>query len=146
MPTLLDSNILMRFQHRASPDYAEVRRAVRVLYSSGETLCYTSQNLGEFWNVCTRPATARGGFGLTLAETDRRAQRIERLFRFLPDSEAVHREWRRLLVVHAVQGRQVHDTRIAAAMAVHGVNRILTFNTADFDRFPFLSAVHPKDV
>ena len=60
----------------------------------------------------------------------------------LPDSLAVHEEWRRLLVTHGVSGVQVHDARLAAAMRVHGVKRILTFNDRDFTRFTHIEAIH----
>lgn len=58
----------------------------------------------------------------------------------------VHEEWRRLLIDRGVSGVQVHDTRLVAAMRVHGVDRILTFNTKDFARFTEIKAVHPGEV
>jgi hypothetical protein len=42
-----------------------------------DELVMATQNLAEFWNVCTRPATARGGLGLSIAETDRRLSVLE---------------------------------------------------------------------
>jgi predicted nucleic acid-binding protein len=113
------------------PKYGLVRKAVRTLTEKGETLCYTSQNLAEFWNVCTRPRL-NNGLGLTPAETDARATVIESRFRLLPDNERVHREWRRLVVALSVAGVQVHDARLVAAMLVHGVSRLLTLNDRDF--------------
>jgi len=53
--------------------------------------------------------TDRNGLGLTPQETDRRARLIETNLHLLPDSLAVHREWRKLLVSHNVSGVQVHD-------------------------------------
>ena len=64
----------------------------------------------------------------------------------LPDGLAGHQEWRRLLVDYRVSGVQVHDARLVAAMHIHGVKRILTFNTKDFARFNDIQAVHPKDI
>jgi predicted nucleic acid-binding protein len=143
---LLDSNILLRLFHRSDPQHALVRHAVRTLWARGDRFCYTSQILGEFWNVCTRPGAARGGFGLSVAETDRRLRLIERLYFLLLDTSAVHAEWRRLLVAHAVTGVQVHDTRIVVAMSVHGVAHLLTFNGGDFARFSGVTAQHPRDI
>jgi predicted nucleic acid-binding protein len=64
----------------------------------------------------------------------------------LADSLAVHQEWRRLLVTHAVSGVQVHDARLVAAMHVHGIKHMLTFNDKDFARYTDIEAVNPRDV
>jgi predicted nucleic acid-binding protein len=106
-------------------------------------ICYTSQTLGEFWNVLTRPAN-RNGYGLTPTEADLRARVIELRFRLLPDSIAVHDEWRRLLVSHSISGTQVHDARLVASMLVHRIQNVLTFNIRDFGRFTGIQAVHPS--
>ena len=47
-------------------------------------LCYTSQNLGEFWNTCTRPAEFNGD-GLSIEEADDRAATIEKALNLLTD-------------------------------------------------------------
>ena len=86
------------------------------------------------------------GFGLTVAETDGRARVIERLLTLLPDSPAMHAEWRRLVVTHAVSGVQVYDARLVAAMRVHGVTNLLTLNIDDFTRYPSITAVHPQNI
>lgn len=143
---MADTNILLRFVSPSDPNHILVRDAIHSLLQRGEEVCYTSQILGEFWNVCTRPTTARSGFGLSIEETDQRAQVIERYFTFLPDSAAVHTEWRRLVVDYRVSGVKVHDTRLVAAMLVHGLTHILTFNVSDFARYSEVSAVHPTDI
>ena len=101
--------------------------------------------MGEFWNASTRPLD-KNGFGLSIAETDAIARDVERDFEFLPDSQAVHDRWRRLLAEHEVKGVQVHDARLAASMYVHGVPQILTINVRDFLRFKGLSVLHPASV
>ena len=93
---LLDSNILLRVSRRSDPHYDEIRTALIAYRRRAVRLCYTSQTLGEFWNVSTRPAD-KNGFGLSIAEVDVIAQEIERDFEFLPDSQAVHDRWRSLL-------------------------------------------------
>ncbi len=145
MTTLIDTNILLRFVEPNDPEYGLVRKAVRALTEKGETLCYATQNLVEFWNVCTRPQL-KNGFGLTPAEADARATLIESRFRLLPDNERVHREWRRLVVAHSVTGVQVHDARLVAAMLAHGVSHLLTLNDRDFARYPGISVLHPRDL
>jgi hypothetical protein len=71
---------------------------------------------------------------------------IEPDFEFLPDSREVHDRWRALLVAQSVQGVQVHDTRLAASMYVHGVGQLLTINVRDFRRFEGLRVLHPTEV
>jgi predicted nucleic acid-binding protein len=142
---LVDSNILIRWVQPSDPDYPVVEAALDVLARKNVILCYTSQNLAEFWNACTRPAI-RNGYGLSPDEADRRAHFFEARLRLLPDNLLVHEEWRRLLVAYHVSGVQVHDTRLVAAMHVHGVKQILTFNTTDFARFTDTEALLPKDV
>ena len=145
MTVLIDTNILLRFLEPNDPEYALVREAVKALGTRGDNLCFASQNLVEFWNVCTRPIS-RNGLGLTPAQTDERATLLESKFALLPDTGRVHTEWRRLVVAHSVLGVQVHDARLVAAMLVHGVAQILTLNDRDFARFPGIAAVHPRDV
>jgi predicted nucleic acid-binding protein len=142
---LLDTNILLRFSNQADREYALIREAVRTLVKRGGRLCFASQNLVEFWNVCTRPAE-RNGVGLTVLETDERTRELESEFTLLSDTGSVHPEWRRLVVVHSVSGVQVHDARIVAAMLAHGVTQILTLNPRDFQRFTEVTVLHPADV
>src|SRR5438094_10520895 len=122
---LLDSNILLRISKRDDPHHPVIAQALKTLVGQGVRLCYTSQTLGEFWNASTRPLD-KNGFGLSVAETDRLAPVIERDFEFLADSQEVHDRWRGLLVLHGIQGVQVHDARLAASMYVHGVAQLLT--------------------
>ncbi|MGA2904833.1 MAG: PIN domain-containing protein [Candidatus Korobacteraceae bacterium] len=140
---LIDSNVVLRWVQPSDPDYSAVASALETLAERGDILCYTSQNLAEFWNTCTRP-TNRNGYGLSPSQTDRRAEAFESRLRLLPDGLAVHNEWRRLLVQHNVSGVQVHDARLVAAMHVHGVKHILTFNEKDFARYSDIEAIHPR--
>ena len=146
MPYLADTNILLRFISPCDPNHLLVRDGLHSLLKGGELVGYTSQNLVEFWNVCTRPTTARGGFGLSVEETDTRAKVVETHLTFLPDSEAVHHQWRRLVVFYGVSGVQVHDTRIVAAMQIHKITHLLTFNGNDFKRFSEITVVHPSEI
>ncbi len=145
MRYLADSNILLRIVKPDDRDYALVRSALEALWSHGEEICYTPQNLAEFWNVCTRPAE-KNGFSLTTEEADQRAQIIERTFTLLPDSEHVHQEWRRLVVAHSVKGAQVYDARLVAAMKAHGITHLLTLNARDFARYSEITAIPPQQL
>ncbi len=146
MRYLVDSNVLLRLLQRNDPHHSTIRQAVRTLLSRGDELCCAPQNIVEVWNVSTRPATARGGFGLTTAETERRLRLIERLFTVLDKTPAVYPEWRRLVVGHSVMGVQVHDARIVAVMNVHGITHLLTLNGADFARYAGITYLAPDQV
>jgi predicted nucleic acid-binding protein len=141
---LADTNILIRLVKRDHPEYSLVRGAVDALRQKGANLGYTMQNMAEFWNASTRPRE-RNGFGLTVEEAEANAREIERAFVFLADNEAVYREWRSLVVRHRVSGAQVHDARLAAAMLIHGIHHILTFNGNNFARFRDVVAIHPNE-
>jgi predicted nucleic acid-binding protein len=144
-PYLVDSNVLLRWVKSNHRDYPLIVSATDAILRQDGILCYTSQNVGEFWNACTRPVD-RNGYGLSPQQTDRLAKSFEERLRLLPDSLSIHEEWRGLLVVYGVSGVQVHDARLVAAMRVHGVKRILTFNDKDFARYADVEAVHPRSV
>lgn len=139
---LIDSNVLIRWVHPEGVDFKIVTGSIRSIDSLHDLPCFTSQNLGEFWNVLTRPAN-RNGYGLSPEDALRRAEKVESKFRLLADSVEVHYAWRKVLVDYNVSGVQVHDARLVAAMHVHGVKRILTFNTRDFERYDQIEAIHP---
>ena len=46
---------------------------------------------------------------------------------------------------HGAAGKQNHDARLAAAMIVHGIGKILTFDKDDFLRYPEISSVTPQE-
>ena len=142
---LLDTNILLRLSEKHSRDFQFIRPVLNALIEKQIQLCYTSQNLIEFWNVSTRPVD-RNGHGLSAMETDSEARGIEKAFLLLPDTEAIHLEWRRLVVSYSVSGVQVHDARLVACMKSHGISHLLTLNNRDFARYKEITAVHPSQV
>jgi len=135
MPVFVDSGILLRAVHCTDPHYAEVRGAIRLLLKREEPIFTGLQQLAEFWNVCTRPPGARGGFNLPLEEAARRLRRIERGFRILTETPLTPEIWKTLVQRHGVQGVQVHDTRTVALMLTHSLAELLTLNKADFVRY-----------
>jgi predicted nucleic acid-binding protein len=143
MLVLADTGILLRLTDPADPQHGVVDHAIRVLRGRGDGLTIAAQNAAELWNVCTRPATARGGWGLTLAEADRRLKVIEAGFSLLTELPTAYAIWRSLIVAHAVQGRQVHDARLVALMMAHGITHVLTLNAGDFARFPGIVEIAP---
>ncbi len=142
---LLDTNILVRYARAADPDFATVDVSVNMLHATGESLCVVPQNIYEFWAVATRPIVANG-LGFSVAECQVQVARIKQLFRFLPDLPPLFSEWEALVGAHACYGRVSFDARLVASMRTHGITRLLTFNGADFARFPGLVILNPAIV
>ncbi len=146
MVILADSGILLRLVNPGDPLHATIDAAVTTIRSRGDTLAFALQNAAEFWNVCTRPATARGGLGLGVGEASQRLGLVEASFSLLAELPAVYPLWRQLVVTHAVHGRQVHDARLVALMQAHGIAHILTLNGGDFSRYPGVVVIDPASV
>lgn len=145
MNYLADTNIILRLAQTNSSYHAEAKKAVEKLLKRGDTLIITLQNVSEFWNVCTRPAD-KNGLGFTISQTESELSKIEQVFDLLPDTLDVYKNWRELVVNHSVQGVQVHDAKIVAAMKTHNIQNLLTFNAKDFKRYTDINAIEPKDM
>jgi predicted nucleic acid-binding protein len=145
MDILSDTNILIRSVHRKAANHRQALKALRLLRSKGHRICIVPQNLYEFWVVATRPIE-NNGLALTPSQADRITSRIARVCLLLRDPPELYDEWRRLVLANNVSGKNAHDARLVAAMHVHSIQQILTFNVQDFARFPGIQAVHPMDV
>ena len=139
---LVDSNILMRYTNSGDLCYPIVDAAIGTLSSRGRKLCIAPQILYEFWAAATRPVSVNG-LGFSTAECVVAMGHIEHLFLLLPDQPTLLAEWKALVVNHQCQGKVSHDARLVAAMRTHGVTDILTFNVADFRRYPGITVIEP---
>ena len=146
MQYLVDTGVWLRLFDRTDSVHADIHAALRLLRAGGHTLAVCPQNIAEFWNVSTRPATARGGYGKTVATTERRVQFIERFAAVLDESPAAYRQWRLLLTQHQIQGAAVHDARLVALMQTAGIAHILTLNANDFARYTTVIVTTPGEV
>jgi predicted nucleic acid-binding protein len=144
MSVVVDTNVLLRRTQPDHPSHIVAVESVARLLSAGEPLYFTLQNISEFWNVATRPI-ANNGLGFSVAMTLIEVNKIEQFLAVLPESPATYGEWKRLVVKHSVHGSKVHDTKLVASMNVHGVRKILTFNTDDFTRYD-VEAVNPASL
>lgn len=145
MKWLADTNILLRSVQTSHPVYGVVSGAVDILLARDDELFVIAQNLIEFWAVATRPI-ANNGLGLTIARATQELTKLKSLFVILPDTADILPEWEQLVVKHQVFGRQVYDTRLVAAMIVHDLAHLLTFNTTDFKKFTTIIAVNPQSI
>ena len=142
---LTDTNILLRIADPAHPMYQTAADAVEVLRQRGDIPCLAPQNLIEYRAVCTRPVRDNG-LGMDPQQIQIEFARLKRYFPVFEERPQVFAEWERLVDTYGAIGKQNHDARLVAAMNVHGIRAILTFNKRDFVRYPDLTVWEPKDL
>jgi predicted nucleic acid-binding protein len=146
MKYLVDTGILLRLINRQDARHEDVKGAVRRIRERGHQIATTTQNLREFWNVTTRPSSARGGLGKTAAQAARRLAALERIFHVLQESEQTFAIWKGFVSGAEVLGVQVHDANVAAIGIANGCSVLITLNPADFSRFMPLEVRTPAEV
>ena len=144
MAVLTDTNIFLRLLQPHHPHCRIAGQALDFLRAREEVLNITSQNLVELWAAATRPF-AENGLGLTVEQATKELEQIKRFWGLLPDVP-LYEEWERVVKMHRVSGRNAHDARLVAAMHVHGIEKILTFNVKDFIRFGDITVLDPASV
>lgn len=143
--TLMDTNILLRGAEPSHAMYREALDAQAKLIKQGEQPCIFAQNLVEFRAAATRPL-AVNGLGMSQALVDAEITRLKSLYQVHADVPAILPEWENLVRLYGAAGKQNHDARLVAAMMVHGVLKILTFNKSDFIRYPGIVVLTPAEV
>jgi predicted nucleic acid-binding protein len=143
MRVLIDTNVLLRSAQPTHPQSSQARQSVSRLIRQRVTVHFCSQNTAEFWNVATRPSD-KNGLGLSHEEVLQEVSSIESFLTLLPDIPAIYPAWKAIVRDHKVQGVKVYDARLVALMSVYAIEGILTFNHADFKRYPNITAIHPS--
>jgi hypothetical protein len=119
---------------------------MRELSARKDRLCLVPQVLYEYFVVCTRPPGEYGGLGFTNESAMAEIARVSALFELLPDFPAIYPEWLRLVGTFKIVGKRGHDARLMAAMNVHGLRAIATFNSKDFIRYPGIQILMPEQL
>jgi predicted nucleic acid-binding protein len=145
MRYLVDTNVLFRTIQNSHPMQRDAVRAIKLLLHHSEAVFIIPQNIIEFWAVATRPES-QNGLGLSVNETAQQIGLFKSLFMLLPDNDSIFPEWEELVRRHQVLGKQVYDARLVAAMMVHSLTHLLTFNTNDFKRFGVITATNPQAI
>lgn len=145
MTVVMDANILVRVADLSAPLRSVAVAAIAALFASGDDPSIVPQSLYEFWVVATRPKSLNG-LGLTPQQCQAEIATFRRYYPLLADTPNVLTEWEALVVAHSCRGKVAHDARYVAAMNAHGVTRLLTFNTADFARYPHITVLDPHAV
>jgi predicted nucleic acid-binding protein len=126
------------------PQRDTVRVAIKSLAARGRGLHIVPQNLMELWVVATRPPS-QNGLGLSTTEAAAELMRLKSMFPLLPDTPAIYPVWESLVIQYRVSGKPAHDARLVAAMLVHGLTTILTFDKTGFSRYAGIEVVCPAD-
>lgn len=142
---LADTNLLLRLADPDSKQHAVATQALARLLGQGDEVYLTPQNFIEFWAVATRPVEGNG-FGWTSERTAQEVADLQERFAMLPDSPEVFTRWLELVQRLPIHGKRVHDARLVAVLQAHAVEHLITFNTADFAAFSFLSLIDPHQL
>ncbi len=145
MRMLLDTSVLVRLRDADSPLHTPCIDAIEKLFAQSVQICLCLQVLIEFWSVCTRPRSVNG-MGLSPEEAYRDCQRFLTAFSLLEEPVGIADEWLKLVQKYSVQGKQVHDARLAAFAIAHEVDSVLTLNPEDFVRYTEIKVVTPHEV
>ena len=142
MNILVDSSVILRYVAVDDPLHPRVLSKVEGLLSGGHLVVFTPQVARECWSVMTRPKEVNG-LGLSPQEAAVLMVPVESIFSFFDDKPGIFAEWNRLVRESGVSGKQAHDANHVAAMAVHGLDTILTLDERDFLRYPEVSVLKP---
>lgn len=142
---LVDTSTLLRTLQLRHPQHEVATCALEILPEQGRELHIVPQNLVELWAVATRPL-AQNGLGMSAAAAAAELQRIKSIFTLLPETSAIYPVWEALVIRHQVSGKPTHDARLVAAMQVHGLRAVLTFDKSGFSRYPGIEVIDPADV
>ena len=145
MRAILDANILVRTTDPADSQHSMVTIAVSSLRAQGFVLCVVPQSLFEFWVVATRPKD-KNGLGLSCEECLREITAFKSYYPLLLDQPTIYFEWEVLVSLHACHGKVAHDARYVAAMKTHGITHLVSFNSADFARYPGITVIDPRTI
>lgn len=135
MKVLLDTNVIIRAAQPSLPTWQEIDQSLSILVSKQITLCLVPQIIYEFWVVATRPV-AQNGFALAPHDAKTLVDNTLEQFTLLRDERGIFDEWSTLVATYGVSGKAAHDARLVAAMKRHAISSLVTFNDADFTRFP----------
>lgn len=145
MSLLVDTNVLLRLADGQCREHSGAEIAVEYFLARNITLFIGTQVLVEFWAVATRPDSVNG-LGWSTATAAEKIRALRGQFPILAETPDVLDRWFDLVNRCKVTGRHCHDARLAALVLAHGLQRLLTYDTADFPRSWGVEAVHPNQI
>ena len=142
-PGVLDANILAYAVNADAPQHAASRALLDAATDSSIRLYVTFQILCEFYSLITN--SRRVAVVSSPTEALRMISGMLALpgIRVLATPARAVAGWMQLLQRRPVRGADVFDLQIVATMQAHGIQRIYTFNTSDFEVFSELAVLTP---
>ena len=140
-PVFVDTNILIYARVVQSPWHGIAVAKLQDLAAAGHPLWISRQILREYQAAMSRPGTLTVPVPMTTLVSDARS--LETRFLVAEDGPGVTSQLLTLLGSIPCAGKQVYDANIVATMLVHGIQRLLTHNVADFLRFAAYITVIP---
>ena len=132
-PVFVDTNNLIYAHQAHSPFNAQAIAKLLDLESTGHPLWISRQILREYLAAMSRPGGLTAPVPLANLLSDVRAFQTQ--FHIAEDGPGVTGHLLNLLASIPCGGKQVHDANIVATMLAHGIQRLVTHNVADFNRF-----------
>jgi predicted nucleic acid-binding protein len=140
-PVFVDTNILVYATRPSARQHVVALAALNRLEDEASTLWVSPQVLREYLAVVTRPQVSAPALPMTTAVAD--VRRFRAAFDLAEERPAVLDRLLDLLAAHRGSGRQIHDANIVPTMLDHGIRRLLTFNSADVQRFARIIDIEP---
>lgn len=139
----LDTDILVHFALRGSPQHQLVREFLQRQRRQGGSFGLTQQVLWEFVHVVSDPRRFEKPMPLEDASNFARhlwdSSEVEQI---VPPPTVLNRTLT-LIQEHRLGRKRILDTALAATLESAGVRRLATNNESDFACFPFLTVVKP---
>jgi toxin-antitoxin system PIN domain toxin len=132
-PVFVDTNVLIYAGRPESVQHGAALAALERLEMEGCSFWISSQVLREYLAVVTRPQSMMPA--LPMAEAIADVRHFMDLFDIVEDRPTILDRLLRIVTAYPVAGKQIHDAHLVATMVDYGIDRLLTFNRRDFERF-----------
>ena len=141
---LVDTNVLVRSIERGHIHQLPAINAMRFLrIDQDQEIVVVPQVLVELYAVCTR---SQGGLALSPDQAIGEIASIKNNCRVFPEHPEIFTQWENLVGKYKPKNRHVFDVRLVAAMLVHQIPQLLSFNDQDFVKFTEIHVLNPFDV
>ncbi len=134
---VVDTNVLVYSTVLGNPWYDQARQWLATLQRQGVRLYVTTQILREYLVVLTRGDVFEKSFSM-----DQVLTQVEALLpslKILDEPIDVVNLLHELVSQYQIRGKSIHDANVVAVMLVHGIRRLATYNSADFERYEEIS-------